>query len=609
MAPEILEGKECDGRADIFALGVVLYEMATGERPFKGESPAALAAGILRDEPIIDRLAPPAFAQIVARCLAKRPAERWQSARDVKRKIDALQIGDAKKDHAEPDAPLRASEASAGRAISRRALMLALGAAALSAAAVAVWKLDPPRTRSVAVLPFSHAPADDRDAEAFAVGMTDNLIRKIAGIRALSVKSRSAALSFDNTTRDPLKFGQRLGVAAIVTGSVVHRSAVLHITAELVDVKTAAPLWGPVSYDRDEGDVLLIEDELATAIVEDGIRLKLSPNDRNGIARHDTNDREADKLYRLALAHFDRETKADNLMARDLLLKAIDRDPKFARAYAAIARTYGSMVIDGLEPPEEGFRQMKLYTNNALLLDPTISDVHGLLGTELFWKQRRWREAEQQFKIAMQSPGAPAVYEPYVWLLLATKRGGAALALARRAQEDDPVSLKWRLREADILLSLGRVEEAEKAYQNVVRDSPEDFRAYLGLANIKRIQKQFPAAIKLLDQAYRTAGETDPRALDILKTARGEEGYLAIQNREAELELEHLQMSAAQYVSSLDFARAHARLGHKDQAFSYLQRAFAEGSPGLALLNVDPVWESIRDDPRFAQAAARAALP
>src|SRR5262249_27579502 len=160
----------------------------------------ALAAGILRDEPIMDRLAPPAFAQIVARCLAKRPAERWQTARDVKRKIDALLIGDAKKDYAQPDAPSPANDTSAGRAISSRALIRGVGASAVSAAAVTVWKLDAPRTRSVAVLPFAHAPADDRDAEAFAVGMTDNLIRKIAGIRALSVKSRSAVLSFDNTT-------------------------------------------------------------------------------------------------------------------------------------------------------------------------------------------------------------------------------------------------------------------------------------------------------------------------------------------------------------------------------------------------------------------------
>jgi Tfp pilus assembly protein PilF len=378
---------------------------------------------------------------------------------------------------------------------------------------------------------------------------------------------------------------------------------------ELVDVKTAVPLWGPVSYDRDEGDVPFIEDELATAIVEDGVRLKLSPNDRNDIARHGTNNREADKLYRLALAHLDRETKADNLTARDLLLKAIDRDPKFARAYAAISRTYGSMVIDGYEPPEEGFRQMTLYANNALLLDPTISDAHGSLGTELFWRQRKWREAEQQFKIAMQTPGAPASYEPYVWLLLATKRGGAALALARRAQDDDPVSLKWRLREADILISLGRVGDAEKAYQNIVRDSPEDYRAYLGLANIRRMQKQFPAAIKLMSQAFQAAGETDAAVLDLLKRAQGEEGYLAIQKREAELELQHLQKSSATYVSSLDFARAHARLGQTDQAFSYLDRAFAEGAPGLALLNVDPAWESIRDDARFAQAAARAGLP
>ena len=185
-----------------------------------------------------------------------------------------------------------------------------------------------------------------------------------------------------------------------------------------------------------------------------------------------------------------------------------------------------------------------------------------------------------------------------------------ALHLARKAQDEDPVSLKWRLREGDILLRMGRAEEAEKAYRSVIRDSPEDHRAYLSLAQVKRVQKQFQAAINLLAQGYEVAGEKDPLTLQLLKTAEGEEGYLKIGRREAQLELEYLEMTArTQYVSPLEFARAHARLGHKDEAFRYLEEAFQEGSPGLALLQIDPFWELVRDDRRFAEAVKKAGLP
>jgi tetratricopeptide (TPR) repeat protein len=235
--------------------------------------------------------------------------------------------------------------------------------------------------------------------------------------------------------------------------------------------------------------------------------------------------------------------------------------------------------------------------------------MHGQLGSELFWIQRKWQEAEQQFKIAVQAPGAPA-YEPYVWLLWATKRGAEALALARKAQDEDPISLKWRLREADLLLWMGRTEEAEKAYRSVMRDSPEDHRAYLSLAQVKRAQKQFQAAINLLAQGYEVAGEKDPLTLQLLKTAQGEEGYLKIGKREAQLELEYLQTTArTEYVSPLEFARSHARLGHKDEAFRYIEEAFQEGSPGLVLLHIDPSWGLVRDDRRFAEAVKKAGLP
>jgi tetratricopeptide (TPR) repeat protein len=157
---------------------------------------------------------------------------------------------------------------------------------------------------------------------------------------------------------------------------------------------------------------------------------------------------------------------------------------------------------------------------------------------------------------------------------------------------------------------MGRTDEAEQAYRNVIRDSPEDHRAYLSLALLKRTQKQFQSAISLLARGYEIAGEKDPVTLQLLKSAQGEEGYLRVARREAQLELEYLQTTAqTAYVSPLEFARAHARLGHKEEAFQYLEEALQEGSPGLVLLHVDPAWESVRQDRRFSQTVKQAGLP
>jgi tetratricopeptide (TPR) repeat protein len=383
----------------------------------------------------------------------------------------------------------------------------------------------------------------------------------------------------------------------------------MHITVELIDGRNAAVLWGPTSYDRSEADLQVTADAIAGAIVQDAVRLKLSPENRTKLALHTTNDGEADRLYRLALLHLDKETKDDYLTARSLLRQAVERDGKFALAYLALAFTYSSMAIDGYESPAEALLQNKLYANMALQLDSTIVEAHAQLGTELFWGQWKWREAEREFTIAASSPGAP-VYEPYVYLLWATRRPDEALTMIRHALQENPVSLKWRLREADLLLARSRADEAERAYREVIRDNPEDQRAYLGMAQVKRKQKQFADAIGWLRRGYELAGETDPRVVDLLKHAQDERGFVEIVKREAQLELDYLRnVPSTQYVSPLDFARAYARLGDRNQTFRYVDLAFEEHSPGLAMLNVDSAWELVRDDMRFDNARKRVGLP
>jgi serine/threonine-protein kinase len=612
MSPEQIEGKPCDGRSDIFSLGLVLCEMATGARVFAGSSPGELMAQVIRCEPDLTPIVPPSLQHVIRQCLHREPDRRWSSAEDLRQALVQVARDPSALPVESPSPRLGAPTPSLESSSTRRHL-IRVGVAAAAAATIGVtaWSLWPGKQGipSLAVLPFEYKPSGDEEMEAFAVGLTESLIRKIAGLASLSVKSRAAVSAFNGKHADAQKAGRQLGVGAIVTGSVTRRNAKIHVTAELIDVQTSDTLWGPASFDRNEEDLQLVEDEIANAIVRDGIRMKLDPIDRTALAHHVTQDKEADKLYRLALAHQDKETKSDYLIARDLLLKAVEKDPQFAYAQYALALTYGSMAIDGYEPPAEAIRQLKLHANKALLLDSAMQEVHAVLGGELFWSQHKWREAEQEFVSASAAPGAP-VYEAYVYLLWATKRSDEALAMVRKAQEQDPVSLKWRLREGDLLLWMERLDKAEKAYSDVIRDSPEDQRAYFALARLKRVQKQFQAAIDFLAQGYHIARESNSSILDLVKKARGEEGLRKIENMEAQLELEFLQLSASTaYVSPLEFARAHARLGHRDQAFQYISEAFEEGSPGLTMLNLDPAWELVRSDPRFAEAVKRVGLP
>jgi len=175
----------------------------------------------------------------------------------------------------------------------------------------------------------------------------------------------------------------------------------------------------------------------------------------------------------------------------------------------------------------------------------------------------------------------------------------------------DPLDLTWKLREADILLRTAQTQGAAEIYEEIIRDSRDDPRAYFGLAEVRNTQKQFDQAITQLRLGYAAKDETDDSLLEVLAKARGAEGYRQAEKAGAQIELEALATRAAAnlYVSPLDFARAHARLGHKEKAFDYVDAAFADRAPGLVFLKVDHVWDSIRNEQRFRDAVKKVGLP
>jgi len=616
MSPEQAAGQNATYTADQFSFGAILYELLSGQRAFKQPTAVETLSQIIRGEPVPIRSLNAGVSEplrvVVDRCLAKNPADRYKETAELAATLRGL-----RDDYIRQSPSMRAVSVPAvalapllrSPVFTRRSIVWSCTAAAgalFSASAVKFWPAGS-GIRSLAVLPFEN-PAKDDDLAYLCDGLTDSLIRQIAGLSTLLVKPRNAVLSFRDKVVDPQEAGRRLRVDSIVSGSVTRRTAKLSIQADLVDVRSGAVLWG-ARYDRDEANLLKVQDEIASAIVDEGIRLRLSDADRSRLTRHSTQDAEANELYMRAMSHQNRETEEDYLIARQLLFQAVERDKKFALAFASLAANYVIMTVDGYARPNESWTLVRTYAQQALTLDPDLAEAHQELGSEAFWNRWNWSLAEREFQMGSRSAGSP-VSAAQVMEAWAVGRSADALSLIGRARAVDPLSSYWRVKEADLLHQTGQQERAESIYRDVINDQPDDARAYFGLAEVYAAQARFNDAIARIQEGYRKLGEDDKDLVEKLSAARDERGYREIQQLEARIELSGLAARAANhYVSPFDFARAYSRLGRKDEALAYLETAFADRTPGLVFLKVDRAWDAIRADPRFSDAVKRVGLP
>ncbi|HUP47970.1 MAG TPA: protein kinase [Thermoanaerobaculia bacterium] len=612
MSPEQLRGKPAEARSDVWALGVMLYELAAGSRPFRGQTSFELSAAILNTAPpSLETRVPPWLQAVVERCLEKEPERRYGRGSEVR---VALAAAEAQTDSLPapkrlPSTPSPTFRLELSR---RRAVWLAAVTVAALAAGISAWRWWPAgtETRSLAVLPLVNA-LDDRTIDYLCDGITDSLIAHISRLRSLEVTPSRAVFHFKGRTDvSPREAGRQLGVGTVLAGTVARQGGQLTIDVELLDVGSGAQLWRN-RYQRAASDILSLQDEIAGAIIDEGLRLRLTGDDRRQLARTPTTDPEAYDLYLQARYLQRRATGDDYFIVRQVLQRVLVRDPEFADAYAFLGGTYAMMAVDGLERPTDAWPQNNRYMRRALELEPGLPAAHVLAHAQAFFFDWDWAGAEHERMTVLQArPGEidPTWIRAFALERWALGRPDEALHLTRRMRELDRLSPDFTRLEADYLADTGRLDAAVALYEKAIQADPNDPNGYFGLAEALRRQSRFDEAIEARRQAHGAAGDS---SLDeILATARGEEGYRALERRWVELQLEALTAHAAlDYVSPLDFARAHAQLGHADEAFRHLDAAFVDRSPGLVFLNVDRAWDSIRNDSRFQAAVARVGLP
>jgi TolB-like protein len=441
-------------------------------------------------------------------------------------------------------------------------------------------------------------------------GISENLIQQVSKLRSLRVRPLSTVLEFKGPSVDPLAAGRRLGVDAVLAGSLEREDERLRIAARLVDVATGRQLWTN-TYDRDEADLLDVQDEIATAIMDAGLRVRLTSNEREQLVRHPTRDGDAYDLYLQARFYQRLATEEDYLYSRELLDRALARDNTFALAYVALAGNHGMMVTDGFERPNDAWPRVNRYTRQALDLEPDLPEAvmieHGL--AFLFdWDWAGAERARQRFLALPVGDFDPQFLRPLAIEHWALGRPQEALRLARRARELDPGSAYLAILEADYLLRSDQFDAAIAIYEYAIGVDPQNANAYFGLAESKYRQGKFDEAIEARRRAHDVAG--DDRLAAVFTDAKGEAGYRRIDQAWIQLQLDALQeRERTKYVSPLDFARAYAQLGDAEQTFKYLNEAFVDRSPGLVFLKVDRAWDAVRSDPRFEAAVRQVGLP
>jgi serine/threonine protein kinase/tetratricopeptide (TPR) repeat protein len=608
MSPEQVKGKELDARTDLFSFGAVLYEMATGALPFRGDTSGLIFRAILDARPTaavrLNPDLPAELERIINKALEKDRDIRYQHASDVKADLRRLKR-DTESGKATPDTP-------AAR-WSRRSMLIcgAVLVFALAVIAVAAFYLGSSGRapiNSVAVLPFTNASGDP-NAEYLSDGITEGVIDRLSRLPNLKVISRTSAFRYKQREIEPRKVGRELGVEALIMGRVIQRGDDVSVSAELVDAREDEQLWGE-QYSRRLADVVSIQQEIATAI-SGNLRVRLTSEEKTRSAKTYAANPEVYQLYLNGRYQANKETYDGLMKGIEYFQQAIAKDPNYALAYAGLADSYvqlGGWLI--YLPPSEAGPKAKAAAMKARELDDSLAEAHAALARAQYYFGWDWTSAEREYKRAVElNPNSAISHLGYAELLLARARFDESLAEAKRAVELDPLSPQIIGNLAFAYLVTRRYDESIAQHQKALELDPSAAWIRANLAWAYALKGAYAQAIaeydKIPGQAKVVAAENQMVANSL--------GWLyAVSGRRADalkIARELKDLSSRAYVDFYQVAAIYAALGDKDEAFRLLEKAYEQHSSSMPNLAVDPFWYGIRSDPRYADLLRRMGLP